>query len=66
MTGMVRLAYWLGWVFLCLTLVARIFVYTSLVDRMIAWGVLPRNFLQGAFLFFLISIATALYNREVS
>ena len=66
MRGLVRLTYWLAWVCLGLTILARILTYTSLLDPMIAWGVLPRNFLEMAFLFFLASIATALLEGQKS
>jgi len=64
MQGLVRLTYWLGWVFFALAVIGRILVYTSLKDRMIDASVVPHNFLQLAFLFFLASIATTLMNRE--
>jgi hypothetical protein len=64
MQGLVRLTYWLGWLFLGLTVIARILTYTSLVDPMITWGVLPRNFLEMAFFSFLVCIATAMMERQ--
>lgn len=63
MDGLVRLAYWLGWVFLALAVIGRILLFTSLAERMIDANVLPRNFIQLSFLFFLISIATAVCHR---
>lgn len=64
MQGLVRLTYWLGWIFLALSLLARVATYTSLSERMVFAGVLPRNFLQFSFLFFVISIATSLYETD--
>ena len=64
MQGLVQLTYRLGWVFFVLAVIARILSYTSLRERMIDASVMPHNFLQLAFLFFLASIATTLVNRE--
>ncbi|MBZ5647604.1 MAG: hypothetical protein LAN37_10310 [Acidobacteriia bacterium] len=64
MQGLNRLTYWLGWVFFALAVIGRILIYTPISERMIEVNVLPRNFLQLSFLFFLVSIATTLMNRE--
>ena len=64
MQGLVRLTYRLGWIFFALSVLARIVAYTSLSERMVYLGVLPRNFLQFSFLFFVAAIATALVERE--
>ena len=64
MQGLVRLTYWLGWVFLGLAVVARVLTYTSLLERMIDWNVLPRNFFELAFLSFLVSIASSFMERQ--
>lgn len=64
MQGLVRLTYWLGWVFLALAIIARILTYTAMSERLAYAGLLPRNFLQLAFLFFLAAAATALVHRE--
>ncbi len=66
MQGLVRLTYWLGWVFLALAVVGRALLYTSLRERMIEASVVPHNALQLSFLFFIIAIATALYNGAKS
>ena len=63
MQGLARQTYWLGWVFLGLAVVARIVSYTNASEHLVYAGLLPRNFLQLAFLFFLISAATALNQR---
>jgi preprotein translocase subunit SecG len=64
MQGLGRLTYWLGWVFLALAVFARILVYTSLRDRLVDSGVLPRNFFELAFIFFVISIASSLMEQQ--
>jgi uncharacterized membrane protein YhaH (DUF805 family) len=64
MDGLVRLAYWLGWVFLALAVIGRILLLTSVSEHMIAANILPRNFIQLSFLFFLISIATTVCHRQ--
>jgi len=64
MDGLVRVAYWLGWVFFVIAVLGRILLMTSFAERLIEANILPHNFLQLAFLFFLISIATTLYNRQ--
>ncbi len=66
MEGLVGVTYWLGWVFLVLAVIARILAYTSLVDRMVALGVLPRNFFELAFLFFVACIAGSMVHRQKS
>ncbi len=63
MDGLVRLTYWLGWVFLALAVIGRILLLTSVSEHMISANVLPRNFIQLAFLFFVISIATSVCHR---
>ena len=63
MTGMVKLMYRLGWVFFVVALIARILLFTSLRERMIDVDVLPRNFLQLTFLFFVASIASYTCNQ---
>ncbi len=60
MEGMARVAYALGWVFFGLAVIGRILLMTSMSERMIAMNVLPRNFIQLSFLFFVIAIASAL------
>jgi uncharacterized membrane protein YhaH (DUF805 family) len=64
MQGLARQTYWVGWVFLALAVIARAVTYAGFGERMADLGLLPRNFLQLAFLFFLISVATALNNRS--
>lgn len=64
MDGLVRLTYWLGWLCLAAAVIGRILLLTSVAERMIDANVLPRNFVQLSFLFFLISIATHLYHRQ--
>ncbi len=65
MAGLIRLTYWLGWVCLGLAILGRIVLMMSDVSgRMLQFGILPHNFLEGSVLFFLISIATVLYVRE--
>lgn len=64
MQGIVRLTYWLGWVFMAVAVIGRILTYTSLRERMMDVGIMPHNALQLSFLFFLASIATALVERE--
>lgn len=64
MDGLVRLTYWLGWVFFVLAVIGRILLFTSVSEHMIDANVLPRNFIQLSFLFFLISIATTFCNRQ--
>lgn len=63
MTGMVKLTYRLGWVFLAVALVSRILLTTSLRERMIEINVLPRNFLQLTVVFFLASVASYAYHQ---
>ncbi len=63
MEGMVRITYGLGWVFLALAVIGRILLATSVSERMIAMNILPRNFIQLSFLFFVIAIASALASR---
>lgn len=63
MQGLARQTYWLGWVLLALAVIARIVSYTNASEHLISSGLLPRNFLQLSFLFFLISVATALNQR---
>jgi len=63
MQGLVRLTYWLGWLFFIVAIVARIATYTEAGQRLVYLALFPHNFLQFAFLFFIASIATALYNR---
>ncbi len=64
MLGLARLTYWLGWISLAAAVIGRVLTYTSLRERMIDAGVMPHNFLQLAFLFFVASIATTLIERE--
>ncbi len=64
MRGLVRLTYWLGWVFLVAAVIARILLYTSMKDRMIDTSVLPRNFFELSFLLFVISIASILIEQQ--
>ena len=64
MTGMVKLTYWLGWVFFAVAVISRILLTTSLGARMIDIHVLPRNFMQLTFLFFLASIASYTCSRR--
>ena len=66
MQALARQTYWVGWVFLGLALVARILTYTSTGEHLVYAGLLPRNFLQLAFLFFVISVASSLLNRAQS
>ncbi|HVP43771.1 MAG TPA: hypothetical protein VMS96_10080 [Terriglobales bacterium] len=58
MEGMVRATYWLGWVFFAIAVIARILLLTSVKDSMVAMSVLPRNFIQLSFLFFVAAIAS--------
>lgn len=64
MTGMVKLTYRLGWVFFAVAVISRILLTTSLGERMAEIHVLPRNFMQLTFLFFLASIASYTCNRS--
>ena len=59
MPGLVRLTYWLGWIFLAIAVIGRFLVYTSLRERMIDSNIVPHNALQLSFLFFVIAIATS-------
>ncbi len=63
MEGIVRVTYGLGWACLALAVIGRILLLTSVSERMIAMSVLPRNFIQLSFLFFVIAIASALVGR---
>lgn len=63
MEGMVRITYGVGWVCLGLAVIGRILLLTSASERMIAMNVLPRNFIQLSFLFFIIAIASSLACR---
>ncbi len=63
MERIVRATYGLGWLFLALAVIGRILLVTSLSERMIAMNVLPRNFIQLSFLFFIIAIASSLACR---
>ncbi len=63
MEEIVRVTYGLGWVFLALAIIGRVLLQTSVSERMIAMSVLPRNFIQLSFLFFVIAIASALACR---
>lgn len=63
MTGMVKLTYWLGWVFFVVALISRILLTTGMRERMIEANVLPRNFMQLTIVFFLASVATYTYNQ---
>ncbi len=58
MQGIVRVTYALGWLFFILAIIGRVLLRTSVAERMIAIDVLPRNFIQLSFLFFIISIAS--------
>jgi len=55
-----RLTYQLGWLLLILALVERISIMASqgLAERAVHHQVLPYNFLELSFLFFVISIAS--------
>jgi hypothetical protein len=59
MEGIVRVTYGLGWVCLGLAVIGRILLFTSLSTHMVAVNVLPRNFIQLSFLFFVIAIASS-------
>ncbi len=63
MQGLARQTYWVGWLALALAVIARIITYTNAGEHLVYAGLLPRNFLQLSFLFFLISAATSLLNR---
>ncbi len=63
MEGIVRATYALGWVCLGLAIIGRILVLTSLSTHMIAVNVLPRNFIQLSFLFFVIAIASSVCGK---
>ncbi len=58
MQGMVRITYALGWLFFIFAIIGRVLLRTSMAERMIAFDVLPRNFIQLSFLFFIIAIAS--------
>ncbi len=64
MQGLIRLTYWLGWIFLALAIIARAATYTAMSERIVYAALLPRNFLQLSFLFFIACIATALVHRQ--
>ncbi len=63
MEGIARVTYGLGWVFLALAVIGRILLLTSVRERMIDMNVLPRNFIQLSFLFFVIAIASTIACR---
>ncbi len=63
MQAIVRVTYGLGWLFFILAVIGRVLLRTSVAERMIAMDVLPRNFIQLSFLFFLISVASYAYGR---
>ena len=58
--GAARVTYGLGWVLLIIALVERILIMTSpaIAQSAIHRSVLPYNFLELSFLFFVISIAS--------
>jgi len=64
MSGLTRITYWLGWLFLVLSVIARVATYTALSQQMVYLGLLPRNFLQLSFLFFIVATATAVVSRK--
>lgn len=63
MEGIVRATYALGWVFFGLAVIGRVLLATSMSERMVAMNILPRNFIQLSFLFFVMAIASSLCGR---
>ena len=63
MEGIVRATYGLGWVCFGLAIVGRVLLVTPIGDRMVAMNILPRNFIQLSFLFFVISIASSVCGK---
>ncbi len=63
MEGIVRVAYGLGWVFFALAVIGRVLLATSMNERMLALNVLPHNFIQLSFLFFVIAIASSVCSK---
>ena len=59
MEGIVRATYTLGWVCFGLAIVGRVLLLTSLGEHMVGMNVMPRNFIQLSFLFFVIAIASS-------
>ena len=61
---MVRITYLLGWLCLLLAMGARVALLShDIAAMMIEVNVLPRNFLELSFLFFLACVASDAYHR---
>lgn len=63
---MTRITYLLGWLFFLVALGTRLALLShDIAAMMVAANVLPRNFLQLSFLFFLACVASDSYRRAL-